>query len=522
MDNALGQITRDTIDMMKSTLGAPLDPDLLRGGLTKGVSISTGLTWYNLEIPAKNIYPTITPLRNSIPRVGPRGAGMQHPGDAAHWKVINSLTGSGYDSMGWVPEGQRSGTMSYTSTPMAKSYVTLGEEDFLTFEAEAAAEGFEDENAMVTFRLLQKMMRKEEIGILGGNASLALGTPPTAPNTAAVADTTSTLPTSATGYSVIVVPLTLEGFKNSSLVNGVATSRTITGADGKTFTLNGGSGNKSPAATSPAITVAVNHLAAWIAPIPGAVAYAWYVGTAAGLETLQLITGSANMVLSVPLVAGRQNATAVTADSSRNTALAYDGLLSYGFNPANLAYVHSQAQSTVDGTPAQLTTTSRGSVAEIDAMLISMWNTYNLGPSVLYVNAQEQESISNKVLNAASGPLLRYDSNATPGGPYAITAGGVIDYYYNPFSHEAGYKLPVKIHPDLPPGTMLAWCERLPPWYQSNEVPNVAEMKIRRDYYRVDWPLRTRQREYGVYTEEVLAIYAPFAMGIITNVPPAT
>jgi hypothetical protein len=73
----------------------------------------------------------------------------------------------------------------------------------------------------------------------------------------------------------------------------------------------------------------------------------------------------------------------------------------------------------------------------------------------------------------------------------------------------------------LPPGTLLGWCERLPPWYQSNEVPNVAEMKIRRDYYRVDWPLRTRQREYGVYAEEVLAIYAPFAMFVITNIPNA-
>jgi hypothetical protein len=93
--------------------------------------------------------------------------------------------------------------------------------------------------------------------------------------------------------------------------------------------------------------------------------------------------------------------------------------------------------------------------------------------------------------------------------------------YYNPFTHEAGYKLPIKIHPDLPPGTILMWCERLPPWYQSNEVPNVAEMKIRRDYYRVDWPLRTREREYGVYAEEVLAVYAPFAMAIMSNIPNA-
>ena len=65
---------------------------------------------------------------------------------------------------------------------------------------------------------------------------------------------------------------------------------------------------------------------------------------------------------------------------------------------------------------------------------------------------------------------------------------------------------------------IIAWAEQLPAWYQSNEVPNVAEMICRRDYYRMDWPLRTRQREYGVYAEEVLAVYATFALGVITNI----
>ena len=148
-------------------------------------------------------------------------------------------------------------------------------------------------------------------------------------------------------------------------------------------------------------------------------------------------------------------------------------------------------------------------------MLLDMWNNYRVSPSVLYVNAQEQKNITDKVLNGSSSPLLRYNSD---GKEYALTAGGVIEYYYNPFDINGGQKIPVKVHPNLAPGTILAWCERLPQWYQSNEVPNVAEMLTRRDYYRIDWPLRTRQREYGVYAEEVLAVYAPFAMGILTNI----
>src|SRR3954453_18776521 len=114
--------------------------------------------------------------------------------------------------MGWVPEGQRSGTMSYTTADKAATYVTIGEEDFLTFEAEAAAEGFEDENAMVAFRLLQKMMQKEEFGLLGGNASMSLSAPSTP--TLSASGSGATLPNAT--YSVYCVALTFEGYKNSS------------------------------------------------------------------------------------------------------------------------------------------------------------------------------------------------------------------------------------------------------------------------------------------------------------------
>ena len=39
---------------------------LMKDSLAKNVTISTGLTAYDLQAPAKNLYPTITPLRNSI------------------------------------------------------------------------------------------------------------------------------------------------------------------------------------------------------------------------------------------------------------------------------------------------------------------------------------------------------------------------------------------------------------------------------------------------------------------------
>jgi hypothetical protein len=492
-------ITAETMTLMKEALS------LQRPDLAKAVTTSTGLAFYDLQGPAKNLYPTVTKLRNMTPRVG-RPSGY---GTAAHWKQITALTGSGFDAMGWIPEGQRSATMSYTEVDKSAAYVTLGEEDYLTFEAESAAEGFEDLNSTVSLRLLQKTMRKEETGLLAGNASLALGVP-TVPTLSAPTDANSTMP--AATYSVIVVGLSPEGWLNckGNAVAGFTTSKTITGMDGQTYTLNGGN---SAASTNATIAVASGHgLAASVTPIRGAVAYAWFVG-AAGSESLQAITTINCAYFNATLATGRQAATTVSADNSTNAGLAFDGFLVNAFEGGTIT---TQPTGT-NGVGTPLTASGRGSIVEIDTMLQAMWDNYRLGPTVIFVSSQEQKNITNKVLSNASGPLLRYDVTATPGEPYAITAGGQIKYYYNPFDGD-GTTIPIVPHPDLMPGTLFAHCERLPEWYQSNEVPNVAEVITRRDYYRVDWPLRTRRREYGIYAEEVLAVYAQFAMGIITNI----
>ena len=355
-------------------------------------------------------------------------------------------------------------------------------------------------------------MRKEETALLGGNTSVALGAP-SAP-TLSASGSGATLP--AATYSVIVVALTFEGYRNSSLTGGIATTKTITGNDGNTYTINGGSSNRSANALQ-AVTLG-QTLYASTAVVNGAVSYAWFVG-AAGSETLQAITSLNSASFSTPLLSGQQLASTVTADNSRNPTLAFDGLLTVAFNPANNAYVNSFATGTA-GTGTFLTASGRGSVNEIDQMLVTMWNNYRLSPTVIYVNAQEQKNITNKCLTNASGPLIHYNVGAdqNQGGPYGISASGVVRWYYNPFSVDGGFDIPVKVHPDLPPGTILALCERLPVWYQSNSTPNVAEVLTRRDYYRIDWPLRTRRREYGVYAEEVLAVYAPFAVGVINNI----
>jgi hypothetical protein len=221
---------------------------------------------------------------------------------------------------------------------------------------------------------------------------------------------------------------------------------------------------------------------------------------------------------SAPLAGTGQAATAVTADNSANPSYAFDGLLTTALKAGSGAYVRTLATGTA-GTGTPLTASGRGSVAEIDQMLQTMWDQYQVSPTVLFVNSQELKNITDKVLSNSSGPLLRFDTpaNGADGG-YELTAAGVVQFYYNPFAINGGLRIPVRIHPRVPPGTIIGWAENLPIQYQSNEVPNVAEIKTRQDYYQINWPIVTRQQQVGVYAEEVLAIYAPFAVGVITNI----
>ncbi len=230
--------------------------------IQKSITTATGLTAYDLQAPAKNLYPVNTPIRNVIPRIG---GGV---GTATNWKQVSAITGGGYNAMGWVSEGQRTARMSYTTADKSASYKTLGEEDQASYEAISAGRGFEDVRARMTMRLLQKMMLKEENALLGGNLSVALGTPGTP--TLAAAGSGATLP--ALTYSVIVVALTYEGYLNSSLAGGVATTTAFTGADGLSYTVKGGSSQKSSAATQ-AVTLG-QTLSCSVAPVTGAVAYA--------------------------------------------------------------------------------------------------------------------------------------------------------------------------------------------------------------------------------------------------------
>ncbi len=489
----LSQLTQQALEEFKKAVSQPMPADRLTKAITQG----TGLVGYDLQAPSKNLFPVLTPLRNKIPRVSGGG------GTATNWKAVTAINTASL--RGFVPEGKRNGLVATSVVPKSAAYKTMGLEDSVTFEAERAAQGFENIRATTAQRLLWATMIEEELAMLGGDNSVALGTPD-AP-TVSVLNTGGSIPDGT--YNVIVVALNLYGYLASSPSGGVVGQVSVTNAAGSIFTYGGGNSNKSAATSTGAISAGGTAvIRASVPVVPGAVAYAWYVGTA-GNEILQAITTINSVKLASLVTTGRQNAAAITADNSTHP-YAYDGILYQAWASGSNAYLKNMATGT-PGTGTPLTADGSGGIVEIDEMLESMWANYKLGPTTIYVNAREAKNITDKVLGSSGAA---YHVNIQPGMQF--TAGALVINYLNKFNMGGGQSIPIQIHPYLPPGLILAVTERLP--YPITNIPNVMEYRYRQDYYQIEWPMRERQYETGVYTDGVLAHYFPPSVGIIANI----
>ena len=510
----MDKIKKASIDAMREALDKGAPETFTKAGITQ----STGLVTYDLRAPALLHVPFLTPLREMLGRKT-----RPNPGTACNWKVINSVVGSGIDSMGYVFEGQRAGVKGVTSIDSMAKYVTLGEEGAISDEAVLAGKGLEDVESVDRLLTMEKLMVKEEMANLSGNRNVRLGTPG-AVTTSSPTVAGATL--AANNYYVAVVALTNEGYAVSSLTAGVPTALTVTGAEGSTFTLNGGSSNKSAISAAQAITLG-QGLGVTVPAVRGAVAYAWFVGLTgtANALYLQAITTLNSVLLTTPILTTTQTSDQITSDHSYNDGTgsgskqiaAYDGLMTSAFNVNNGAYYYSMPTG-VAGTGTQLTADGAGGIVEIKNMFKTMWNGYRIAVDTLIMSANTADAVFTKILTNASAPLLQITRGLSDGNG-DLVGGGFASGYFSPIANPYGnVKARILVHPNLPDGVILGWASQLPSWYKNNETPAVAEVLCRRDYYSSDWPRRTRTTEYGVYTDQCLAVYAPWAMGVITNI----
>lgn len=505
------------------------------GTLSKADTIAqaTGLLWYDLRPVVQMLYPfkELIPEISRLPRVSADG------GNAFHWKRITAIN-TNQIALG-VSEGNRGGRIALTEQDQTATYKTLGLESSVTFEARLGAENLRpDALGAAVQATLRSVMIGEEQALILGNASTALGVTPTPTLTAS--GTGGGWGSATTAY-IMCVALSGFGWLNTTTWNGATSTGgvpgqiTKTNADGSTDTFGGGSAHPS-AEVSVTISPGQN-VTATVTPVAGAVAYAWFAGTATGAEYYVGTTYSNQCVITGPGSSTAQPVSSLKVsgsylDNSTNPLLP-DGVLSQVFGSV-FGAAPGTWMSTNPNLPSGVSMTAGGSlvytaaagntgltvsgtnIAEFDAILRAAYDQYKIGFDRILVSAADIQNFMGLMLgqNAAAAFRIFFDADAETG---RIVAGRRITSYINKWF---GNTLDIEVHPFMPPGTILFWSDRTP--YELAGVPNLLEAHVRQDYYQIQWPFQSRRYEYGVYCDEVFACYFTPAFAAITNLNPTT
>lgn len=501
------------------------------------ISQSTNLLWYDLKPIVQMLYPyrELTPRISSLPRVSGDG------GNAYHWKRIVNINPNQISS--GVSEGNRGARIAVTEQDLVAAYKTLGLESSVTFEARLGARNLSPEALGISVQSALRSLRiNEEQILINGNASMPLGTTPTPTLThGALSGHTG----SFTG-AIYVACVALAGFgfvnytayNSTTMLGGVPGQVTKINADGSSDTYGGGSAKPSAIAT---VTPTGSEVAtASVTVVPGALAYAWYVGSANSAASMYLagitpsnqavfttVPASTNQPLSALYVSGNPQ------DNSTNI-LVPDGILPQIFgaimgpDPGRTMATNPILPTGVSTSPGgslvyQMATGNTGltisgsTISEFDAVLRAAYEQYKIGYSRILISAADMIDSFGAMLNqstAANIYRVLFDADETTG---RIVAGRKVTSYLNKFLNNT---LDVEIHPYLPPGTIVFWSDRSP--YELSGVANLLEARVRQDYYQVQWPWRSRRYEYGVYVDEVFSMYFSPAFAVITNKNPST
>lgn len=509
------------------------------GPLAKADTIqqATNLLWYDLRPIVQMLYPyrELIPRISRLPRVAADG------GNAFHWKRIVGINVNGASS--GVSEGNRGSRIAIAEQDMTAVYKTLGYESSVTFEARLGARNLSPEALGISVQsALRSLMIDEEKILINGDASLPLGATPTP---SLVAGSVSGLTGTFSGGTVYVVCVALTGmgqlaystYNSVSNVGGVVGQVTKINADGSVDTYGGGSGQ--PSAETSTGTSSTQVVTATVALVPGAFAYAWFVGSASGAEYLAGLTPSNQAIFTkFPPTTNQPIANLKVGPSYADNSvdqLVPDGILAQTFGQIT-GPSPGQFMSTNPLLPSGITFSSGGSIiysmpagntgltlagtnfAEIDAVLRAAYDQYKIGFDRILISATDVLDSFGAMLaqsgSAGNGFRMLFDADQETG---RIVAGRRVTSYLNKFFNNT---LDVEVHPYVPPGCILFWSDRSP--YELSGVANLLEAKVRQDYYQIQWPWRSRRYEYGVYCDETFPCYFTPAFAAIINKNPST
>lgn len=529
----MGLLNKDTLERLSQVQAGGGSPR----AVTKAITQATGIVNYDLRPALRRMYPVLFPLAAMLPRE------VRKVGDTAtRWKSVVAINPTSLRAT--TGEGNRGASLVTAVRDFVAPYMTLAYDDSVTFQADWAAGDFDNAKEAAVLGLLHSLRIEEDKLIYGGNRTYSIGQP----GVISLADSATGGAINAnTQVFVTCFPLTYEGWQHAPVSSGVVAAAsaltvlsTKTNADGSTDLVSGGVG--IPAVVQNITTANdgnnTHAVTAVVPTVQGAVAYAWFWGSNATTTCwLGAITNTNTVTMTTALgvstatgaataaqiQSGRFDQVLTATDYSAN-GLGMDGLLYFAFgagqqiNPVVLASgALVSVNNDANGVATTLTANGAGGISEIDADLFTFYTNWKIGPSDLFVSAQQAIDINNKVIAGGGAPLFRFNldrtdtANALAEG--IISAGSAVGSYLNKFTNTL---MKVVVYPWAVPGTMFYYTREIPYYGATQKVP--AQMTLRQEYMQREWPIVRPRYEFGILMDGVLQMYFPFGMGVRYNI----
>jgi hypothetical protein len=480
----LQKITEDTAAMI---LAGTKD-----GSLRKGIDLTTGLVGVNLQAPSKQLVALQSPFQQAIKRIVKPGA------NSDTWRTITAL-GSPMLFRGERLAGYKFSTTLVNTTATFRVAALGGE---VTLEAQAASQGFDPALAKETSNCLLNSMKLEGQAFLGACAT-ALGTPT---GVAVAGVTTTPAGTIASNtYYVRIIAMTMMaanrvgldvvgGYGALTAANAHLAGRSVTVVNpatdnaGAAITTGCGLSALSTEVNSGALTGPTSIKITWNA-VPGAVAYAVFVGVATGAANLrcECIVTQTSVTLTSVVGTGlaASNATLPGTDQTAD-ANSYDGIIPQLIASGSGAYLKNLA-GTLTGAAGN------GEIVEIQDAFAALFQSGKIGKFRVLVSGVDARTLTKLGVISNSMNII-----AQPGtdGRVSLTAGAHIGQIINATT---GDVCAVDVDPWLPAGTIVILPTEVP--YNSANITDPFTWVGNYDWMR--WDYSPNRSDGPIYPFEV-------------------
>ena len=527
---------------------------LVKESTTTGITTGLGLNFIDLRAPAYMLDPIFSHIRNTTPRWDKVNAGY---GVQPTWKAVVAIDAA--QQFPGVSEGNTNSNGQFSSLNFSSPYVTLGTDDFVTYESISASEGYEDALGDGKMWQLLRFIRQQERSYIGGAGTTA--------SNGALQITTTNTPTGVLSslnnaiYVTGVLPVGSYAAAYAVALNyraainpgntvsaGITTQYLRSNADGSADVINGGTAIVSAASNVVGPTVSGTKTVTFsCTPQAGAWGYAWFVEIntsttftpAAASAKLTAITVGNSWVNIYGQTQGTQTAAyagsggyaGFATDLSTN-ALDMDGLLTIASNTAYMTGLpvptfNLNSFGTAVGSNgwnnhgAGLTNGGLvGSITEIDSVLFQIQQAALTGPTKIYLSSDQVPAFRSAFrVGSSSSTAINYffpqGGGNTDGS--GISLNGRVAQYHNIFGLPGGEFVDVIQHPYLPAGTILFDVDKLQETYANSRLGETRGVFVRRDTYGIEFAQTSRKYPFGVFSEEVLAVKTPNLIAFITG-----